>query len=337
MHSSPPPRQKPQQQMPGQQGQQPHPSPPRTAEGTKSFVGTLLLSYFLGFLGVDRFYLGKTRSAVVKLFTFGGFGYWWVFDVFLTLFGGQRDAAGLRLAGYARHRKTVWIVLGALVGFAFLAGVVPSLLLAAVDPRGLPGYGWMLLGIVATAAAAGGIVWFVSVIRSRRHSRAARRADPVPSRVRARLDELTALRPHYLARSVAGDPVAAAVIGQVDSLVVNACELFGRLRVKADGAQRSLAQIEYDDKLGKLGAALGPDYLLDVLASPRLWENPETHIRDVQGALEAVDAQLIGNIRQVNAQRALSFEVALDGLIGPRKALDDWQRDYDRAAGVEQS
>ena len=27
------------------------------------------------------------------------------------------------------------------------------------------------------------------------------------------------------------------------------------------------------------------------------------------------------------------FQVAIDGLIRPRKAMDDWQRDFDRAAG----
>lgn len=311
------------------------PPRPRAAEGQKSFVGTLLLSYFLGFFGVDRFYLGKTGSGLAKLLTFGGFGYWWVFDVLLTLFGGQRDAAGLRLAGYARHRKTVWIVIGALAGSIVLAGVVPALLIAVLDPRAAAVSGWMLLTVAVAAAAAGAAVWLRSGVRRRRLVRAARRADPVPERVRARIDQLGALRPRYLARAADGDEVAAAVVDGVDSLAVNVSELFARLRVKSDGPQRSLAEIEYDDKLGKLAGALGPDYLLDVLANPRLWESPHAHVRDVQGALEAVDAQLVGNIRQVNAQRALVFEVALDRLIGPRKAIDDWQRDFDRASGVE--
>ena len=49
-------------------------------EGSKSYVVTLLLSVFLGLWGADRFYLGRTRSALFKLFTFGGFGYWWLID-----------------------------------------------------------------------------------------------------------------------------------------------------------------------------------------------------------------------------------------------------------------
>ena len=73
-------------------------SPSSIPEGEKSYLVTLLLSYLLGMFGADRFYLGKTRSAVWKLVTLGGFGYWWVIDLVLTLFGRQRDQWGLRLA-----------------------------------------------------------------------------------------------------------------------------------------------------------------------------------------------------------------------------------------------
>ena len=53
----------------------------------------------------------------------------------------------------------------------------------------------------------------------------------------------------------------------------------------------------------------------------------------MEAAIDAVDAQLLDNVRQVNAHRAIVFTVAIDGLIGPRKAMDDWQRDFNRAAG----
>lgn len=56
-------------------------------EGNKSFVVTFVLSVFLGVFGADRFYLGKPGSALLKLITFGGFGYWWLIDVIVTLTG----------------------------------------------------------------------------------------------------------------------------------------------------------------------------------------------------------------------------------------------------------
>jgi len=46
----------------------------------KSFTTALLLSFFLGGLGVDRFYLGYTGLGVAKLLTLGGFGVWALID-----------------------------------------------------------------------------------------------------------------------------------------------------------------------------------------------------------------------------------------------------------------
>lgn len=39
-----------------------------------------LISFFVGSLGVDRFYLGDVKKGVIKYFTFGGLGVWWIKD-----------------------------------------------------------------------------------------------------------------------------------------------------------------------------------------------------------------------------------------------------------------
>jgi TM2 domain-containing membrane protein YozV len=46
----------------------------------KSYVTALLLSLFLGGLGIDRFYLGYTGLGIAKLLTLGGFGIWALID-----------------------------------------------------------------------------------------------------------------------------------------------------------------------------------------------------------------------------------------------------------------
>ena len=51
----------------------------------------------------------------------------------------------------------------------------------------------------------------------------------------------------------------------------------------------------------------------------------------MRDAVVGVSEQLVENIKQVNAQRALHFQVSLDTLIGRRKELRDWDREFDRA------
>ena len=49
-------------------------------DGDKSHVAAILLSFFLGALGIHRFYLGYTWQGVVQLLTLGGLGIWALID-----------------------------------------------------------------------------------------------------------------------------------------------------------------------------------------------------------------------------------------------------------------
>jgi hypothetical protein len=51
----------------------------------KSPTTLLLVSIFLGGIGVDRFMLGQTGMGIGKLLTCGGFGLWWLIDLFLIM------------------------------------------------------------------------------------------------------------------------------------------------------------------------------------------------------------------------------------------------------------
>ncbi|MCR9216176.1 MAG: TM2 domain-containing protein [Phycisphaerales bacterium] len=78
-----------------------HPQEPNYPMGQgnqRSFLVALLLSIFLGSLGVDRFYLGSIGLGILKLITAGGCGIWYIIDIILIATGKVRDANGQPLA-----------------------------------------------------------------------------------------------------------------------------------------------------------------------------------------------------------------------------------------------
>ncbi len=49
-------------------------------ENNRSWIIAFLLCFFLGYLGLHRFYLGYPVVGVIQLLTVGFFGFWWFFD-----------------------------------------------------------------------------------------------------------------------------------------------------------------------------------------------------------------------------------------------------------------
>jgi hypothetical protein len=64
----------------------------------KQKIVAALLCWFLGALGVHRFYLGHTGIGIMQLFTLGGCGIWTIIDFIMILAGGVKDVQGRELS-----------------------------------------------------------------------------------------------------------------------------------------------------------------------------------------------------------------------------------------------
>jgi Tfp pilus assembly protein PilE len=109
---------------------------PAAAENPeKNFLVALLLSYFLGGIGADRFYLGKTGTAILKLITLGGLGIWQLVDLILVAFNKLHAKGDDRpLEGYAKNRQ--WVKILAIVLLIFNVLVIVGIALLVILSSG---------------------------------------------------------------------------------------------------------------------------------------------------------------------------------------------------------
>lgn len=86
----------------------------------RHFIAAFMFSFYFGMFGVDRFYMGKYFSGILKLLSLGGLGIWAVIDLLLIISGATKDRYGNPLIGYKEYKsfakKTIaWTFFAALV------------------------------------------------------------------------------------------------------------------------------------------------------------------------------------------------------------------------------
>lgn len=69
-------------------------SSPAAAASGKSQVVALLLCFFVGIIGIHRFYLGYTWQGIVQILTFGGLGIWTLIDFIRIITGDLQPKNG---------------------------------------------------------------------------------------------------------------------------------------------------------------------------------------------------------------------------------------------------
>ncbi len=63
----------------------------------KRILPAFLLCFLFGVFGAHRFYVGKTGTAIIMIFTLGGLGIWMMIDLILIIVGAFTDSNGVKI------------------------------------------------------------------------------------------------------------------------------------------------------------------------------------------------------------------------------------------------
>ncbi|MGE4290880.1 MAG: TM2 domain-containing protein [Desulfovibrio sp.] len=100
------------------------PAPESSENAPKRVLGVaIVLSLFLGWTGLDRFYLGKIGTGILKMITLGGLFIWWLIDLYLLVGGSPKDVNGVPLEGAESKESLTYLILtvfGAGLGVHYL-------------------------------------------------------------------------------------------------------------------------------------------------------------------------------------------------------------------------
>ncbi len=88
---------------------------------SRHFLAVFFFSFMWGQFGVDRFYLGKLWTGILKLITFGGLGLWTLIDFVLIMSGVMKDKQGNPMREVARYKK---FAAKTVLFFALILGLV---------------------------------------------------------------------------------------------------------------------------------------------------------------------------------------------------------------------
>ncbi|MEY9980187.1 TM2 domain-containing protein [Lysinibacillus sp. RC79] len=63
----------------------------------KNYIVMILLCFFLGSLGIHRFYAGKIGTGILMIITLGGLGIWTLIDFIMIIIGKFKDKEGMEI------------------------------------------------------------------------------------------------------------------------------------------------------------------------------------------------------------------------------------------------